>query len=561
MAGKLKKFIIPLLALFMMILQSVPVLAANEPNFNIDMDSLNLQKGVSTSLIITLENAEGAKIISIEGIDNFDILSRSQGTSTSIVGGNISHEEYQYYQIMPKTTGQFSLKAIIQYNDQSYETNILEVTISDGPSDNETKTQDLFVETLISHTDAYLGEKVVITYVLYTRYDIESLGFVNYTSIDGVIAKEMPSDQLKSESVYIDGIRYAKYEVKQLIIDPMKSGSYTIPSFNLQVNVITNNNPGGMFGGFGGLFSYSEPMYLQTEEKELFVKPLPTEGKPVDFSGIVGELSISGRYNKEEVNYNDSLSLLITASGNCNLDGFKSIFTGEISGFNVYETSKNVVETIENNQYHIEKELEAILVPKLTGDLQVMPVSISYFNPATGKYEIAMIPGADIKVVGDMPISSNADSQAALIETIRIDQVNYSSANISADYIIIPIKKQTVYSILIVFTVLFILAIVLVRLFIKRKKQDVVVKSIYKQVMKAKDINEVYSCFCNMINHCYKLSLKANPIAFVKSRLPNDELAEQVSGIMEYMESSEEKRCSELKDKVSSVYRMILLRR
>lgn len=71
------------------------------------------------------------------------------------------------------------------------------------------------------------------------------------------------------------------------------------------------------------------------------------------YAGDVGELSLSGGYSREKVNYGESLSLLVTASGNCNLDGIKNIFTGEVSGFSVYETKKNTVESVENNQYHI----------------------------------------------------------------------------------------------------------------------------------------------------------------------------------------------------------------
>lgn len=557
MDGKLRKKIILGLVFCMSVIFCVPALAAQEPVFRLDMDNLNLQKGVSSNLVVSMANAEGAKINSIEGLENFDVISQNSSTSISIAGNESAYREDLYYTVMPKTTGEFTLKAIIQYDGRTYETNVLQVTVGEGSSGEGEAESDLFVKTIISQTDAYLGEKVVVTYELYTRYNIENFGFTDYTAIDGVISKDMPADQLKAEYVYLDGARYAKYEVKQLILDPIKAGTHTIPSFNLQVNVITDDGPGGIFGGPGGLFSRTQPMYLQTEEKELMVKLLPLEGRPNDFSGIIGELQLDGRYSREELNYGDSLSHRITAFGNCNLDALKKIFFGELPGFAVYETQKNSTESIVNNRYHVQKEFEVILVPEKNGTIEIAPVSISYFNPATEKYERAEIPGTVIEVLGDMPQSiNNVDGQPAVIETVSINQVNYDTTN--DGYFTIQMNKQVLYGVLIGIGVLLVLTALFVWLASSRKKQDETLKSLYKQLTAAKDANEVFGLFNSMIKHCYNLSLKASSQSDVRSSLPNADIAERIMDIMNYMESSEAKICSNLKDKIKIVYNIIL---
>jgi hypothetical protein len=363
----------------------------------------------------------------------------------------------------------------------------------------------------------------------------------------------MPTDQLNAEYVYLDGVGYAKYEVKQLLLDPIKAGTHTIPSFNMQVNVIMND---WMGGGFSGFFNQTQPMYLQTEEKELNIKQLPTEGKPKDFSGIVGELTLEGRYSREEVNYGDSLSLQVTASGNCNLDGLKKMIPGEIPGFAVYETQKNATESVANNQYYVQKEFEAILVPEKNGAIDIKPVSISYFNPVTEKYERAEIQGATIEVSGDMPqVISDGGGQASAFETISISQVNY--ANVRDGYLAIQISKQLLFGILIGLGVMIVLAIVLIWLVLRRRKQDQALKSLYKQLMAATDINEVFSLFNAMIKHCYGISLKACSQSSIRSSLPDARIAERVADIMYFMESYDDKGCSSLKGKIKDVYLML----
>ena len=81
------------------------------PDFRLSMDSLNLRTGVSTSLTLTLENANGAKLLRIDGLDDFDLVSQSTSSSTSISGSNIHRQEDLHYTIIPKASGQYSLTA------------------------------------------------------------------------------------------------------------------------------------------------------------------------------------------------------------------------------------------------------------------------------------------------------------------------------------------------------------------------------------------------------------------------------------------------------------------
>ena len=557
MAGKKLNLIILelVLCLCMAAFFHVPALAAQEPVFRIDINSLNLQKGISANFVISLVNAQGARVLNIEGIEGFNVLSQVQNITNSIINGEVTYRVDLHYTIMPKTAGQYTLKANIQYNDQPHETNALQVSVSEGSDNGKEPARELFIKTVSSNTEFWLGEKIVVTYELYSRYNIENFGFRDSIAIDGVLLKEIPGSQPTAEYVYVEGDRYVKYIAKQLIIDPVKPGICSIPSFNFQVNVIT--------GGGNNFFRSSTTMYLQTEEKSLAVKSLPQEGKPKDFSGVVGELQLDGRYSREEMKYGDSFTLYVTASGNCNLDGLKNIINGEIPGISVYENQKNVTESVVNNQYHVQKAFEAILVPEKTGILEVAPISVSYFNPVTEKYEKAEIPGVTIEVSGDMPQPGNySGGQPGAVETVTINQVNY--VNTDNGYFTINVKKEWLYVVSIWIFVLIILAVILIWAVSNRKKQDPVLKSLYKQLMDSKDINEIYNLFNTMIKHCYKFSLKASSRNTIRSSLTDAGLAEQAADIMDYMESAkahDEKGYIYLQNKISGIYRKLLYRK
>jgi hypothetical protein len=544
MDGKLRKSLVFALALCAAaVLLCISAAATKMPAFRLDMDSLNLQKGISANIIVSLENAPGAEIVGIEGIENFDVLSQSKSTITGNINNITTYQENITYIIMPRAAGQFMLKAYIAYNGQLYETNALQATVGE----NGGKTApDLFISTVVSHTQSYLGEKIIVTYELYSRYNIYDFGFLDNFAIDGAVAKDIPANRLKHDYVYLDGEGYAMFEVKQLIVDPIKAGGYVIPSFNFQVNVQTS----------GGSFRSSTPVYLQTESKEFTVIPLPSEGKPANFSGIVGELQLNSRYSREEVDYGDSLVLYVTASGDCNLDNLKNI-AGAIPGFSVYETQKNTEESVENGEYRIQKAFEAILVPEKTGKLDISPILISYFNPVTEKYETAEIPGAAITVLGEMPRPNSGGDFFAGFEPVIISQVRYTDPDDA--YFTLQMKKQTVFIILLGIGVLAVVAFVLVRLALTAKKQDPAA-SLYRQLMGKKDAREIYNIFSSMIRHSYNLSLKASSKDNIISRLPDENLASRVADIMDYMESPEALEASGytlLRDKIKDIYRII----
>ena len=120
---------------------------------------------------------------------------------------------------------------------------------------------------------------------------LENYGFLDNFSINDVITADVSQDKLKAEITYVNGNKYARYEVKQTFITPIKSGTFTIPAYNFQVSK------------HRGLFKSYKPVYLQTESKELIVKPLPIENQPADFSGIVGDLNLEAKYSKQEVDF------------------------------------------------------------------------------------------------------------------------------------------------------------------------------------------------------------------------------------------------------------------
>lgn len=523
---------------------------AKEPQFRLNIDSLNLEKGVSANLVFSIVNAKIGKAISVKGLENFDVLSTSQSTSTRIINGDTTNQKDITYSIMPKNTGQFTLCGSVEYKGVTYETNKLQIKVSEGSNDAKGEAEDIFIKTLISNDEIYFGQKVILEYELYSRYNIENFGFLDDVNIDQFILSDVPQDKLNANYVYLDGNKYIKYEAKQMYLSPIKTGKVTIPSYNFQVNVST-----------GDFFSSSKPVYLQTESKELTVKPLPLKNQPTDFSGIVGKLNVEANYSKQEVDYGEPITLKVIASGNCNLESLKKIIDKKIPGFSVYETEKELEENIENNQYKAKKEFEVILVPEKNGDIKIDPIDISYFDTESATYKNVIIPGATIKVKGEIPQVQKPEqgqNEPTSFETVKIDQVNYQVQD--NEYVTIKFKKDHLLIWLMVFVVLVVIAVVAFLILAKVKKQDKELQDIYKQLNKEDNENEIYNLFNSMIKYRFNISLKASSRNTIINSLAEHEIVDSVLEIMDYMENQKDNanRSSKyLKEKMKEIYKKL----
>jgi len=536
--------IIIILALFAI---RQPVLA-DEPQFILSIDDTSLQMGVSTNLVLTMTNVQNAKVISIDGLENFDVLSTSQSTSTSIINFKTTFKKDVNYVIMPKKKGQFTLRANVEYNGKTYQTNELTITVTEAKENLSGEASDLFIKTNISDNEVYLGQKVVLTYELYSRYSIENFGFLDTISIDGFMQKDIAQEDLKASYVYINDKKYVKYEARQLILSPIKTGTFTIPAYNFQANVST-----------GDFFRSSRPVYLQSDALEVTVKPLPSVNRPVNFSGVVGELNLESGYSRTELNYGDSLTLNVVASGNCNLEVLDKIIQDGMPGFSVYETEKDLEETIEDNHYMARKEFDIILVPETNGEIKIDPVSISYFNTESGSYEEVKIPGVTITVKGEASQShSDASGAISRLVTVKIDQINYDNSN--KGYLTIRLKKEHLFIGLGGIFVLLIFAALYFIIVKHTGNRDKKLQEFYNRLKKTQDLNEMYNLFNSMIKHCFKLSLKTTPKSVIAERLAGYGLSGPVLEIMDYVEDGKyhyEKNNESFKRNIELVFQQL----
>ncbi|HEY7697538.1 MAG TPA: BatD family protein [Vicinamibacteria bacterium] len=116
------------------------------------------------------------------------------------------------------------------------------------------------------------------------------------------------------------------------------------------------------------------------------MKPLPTDGRPANFSGAVGQYELGLEVDKEKVAAGDPLTVDVVVQGQGNL---KTVEVPELptpQNFRAYEPKTEEKLAATPSGFGGEKRWEFVLVPSSPGRYQVGPLSFSYFDPKTERY-------------------------------------------------------------------------------------------------------------------------------------------------------------------------------
>ena len=352
-----------------------------------------------------------AKDLRIPEISDFDIIAgpfQSKSSSTQIVNGNISSSTtVRYtYTLLPKNEGTFSISpATIIVDKQKYTSNALTIKVLPAeedvqPQQNSSQSQgqvsssqsitneNLFLRTIVSRSNVYEQEVVLVTYKIYTRVDLVNITNVKFPDFKGFLMQEidLPKDKQFSLENY-NGRNYNTITLRQILLYPQHSGEIDIEKMTCDAIVRVRNvssRPRSIFDDF--FDSYQEVQKpLVAPSKTIEVTPLPS-AKPASFSGAVGSLKMSSSISKTEMSANESVTIKLKISGNGNLKLIKNPEVKFPSDFEVYEPK------VENNFSNTTagvsgtKTIEYLAIPRFGGTYTIPSIKFSYFDINEKKY-------------------------------------------------------------------------------------------------------------------------------------------------------------------------------
>jgi hypothetical protein len=144
---------------------------------------------------------------------------------------------------------------------------------------------------------------------------------------------------------------------------------------------------------------------IGSSPSELKVLPLPTEGRPENFSGAVGEFQVSSDVSPAGAAVGDPLTLRLHIGGAGNFDRVDSTMFDHLDHWKTYPAKSSFTPS-DAVGYRGEKVFEQPLIAAQPGEQSIPGLEFSYFNPNTRRYERAQTPPITVTIAASLASGS-----------------------------------------------------------------------------------------------------------------------------------------------------------
>ncbi len=370
--------------------------------------------GQTIQLQIQVEGSDAPEAPDMSALEkDFHIEAAGGGAQNSqsitIVNGSIQRVVKQGYtfnfQLIPKRDGVLQIPAIeIRADGRTAHTQPIRLS-SEPPAE----ISDFKLRMTLSKARAYVGEALTLETAWYIGRNVDQFAFQmplleepNFETADPQVNFD-PSkspDYLelrlgdgrvtaRKGSGVLDGFDFVTVSFDKILI-PTKPGRYDLPASTVGFRALKGvRRPRNLFDDFFGESMFGRRVYenlvIPSNRPTLEVLPLPAAGRPSDFSGLIGDFTVTASAAPTDVSVGDPITLTMHVSGPEYLDYVR---LPELHKMARLASDFKIPEEIGPGEVRgSEKVFTQTLRARRAGVEEIPEIPLNFFNPATGRYE------------------------------------------------------------------------------------------------------------------------------------------------------------------------------
>lgn len=242
--------------------------------------------------------------------------------------------------------------------------------------------QGVSFHALVAPDTVYVGEQATYQVGVFlnddVRYRLRRNPEFIPPELRSMLAYDLSAPRSFVSKRVIDGRRY-EVHVFQRALFPLTAGRYEIPPARLNYSLPLS----------ASFFSREESHQLRSETVSLVVVEPPADGRPTDFHGAVGRLSLEALVDSGVAKVGDPLVLTVRVTGDGNVSFFPRPALNVPWGQAVAAEERVELDS-SATLVHGTKEFDWVITPGQSGEVEVPPIRYPFFNPYTERYELAV---------------------------------------------------------------------------------------------------------------------------------------------------------------------------
>jgi len=269
------------------------------------------------------------------------------------------------------------------------------------PTDPDGRPTKVFMGIKPQTTDAYVGQSIPLKIEFYIRLDSAA----QQDSLPTIKGNDFLMNSLsvrpREDELGLMNEAFHR-ETWNTSISAPKSGDFPLQMERNTYWVKSNSNTNPYINFFPARPNLAHEM-VGSNQTVIHVHALPDEGRPANFTGAIGQFTVTGTAAPQSVAVGEPVTLHFTISGQGNFDYVRCPTLPEDPAWKAYIPSSKIDYGGDETHTQGTKTFEMAVIPRKNGTVPLPQATFSYFDPTAKKYTTVPIDLPPITVTGSMP--------------------------------------------------------------------------------------------------------------------------------------------------------------
>ncbi len=366
----------------------VPGMVSAKTGISISLDRNEATVGDTVQLSVSIEGGSGEP--QIQGLQDFTVSRGGTSSQIQIINGSMTRSNQTTYILQPRKTGTFTIgPASITVSGRIYSSNTVHLSVTREANRNTSAAGPLSLAASLSSATAYPGQQIVYTLKLFRSIRVSDVS-VQLPEMKGISFKQLGEP---SEYQTTAGGRAVQVLEVRYLLSISKPGEYRIDPASMRMNVYDQSRRSRQdFFNDPFFESRGRPAAVSSGMLKLSVRPFPQEGKPSNFTGLVGRFEMKTQLDPAQVKTGDSANITITVSGEGNVNMIPDLALADMDGLKVYPDQPKIESDTTSGGETGSKTMKWAIVPKKPGIYELPQLGLTYFDTASGSYRTIKSP-------------------------------------------------------------------------------------------------------------------------------------------------------------------------
>jgi hypothetical protein len=369
--------------LTLLLLLALTTVRAQEIVFKASVDRTSIATGEQLQLTVQLTNSrERFPAPDLGGL--VIVGGPFESSNISYVNGRMSSSLTRTWRLTATRPGTYTIgRTEVKVGGGVIATDPITISVSKGaatPTDpyatqGQSSDANLFATITVDKSNVHVGEQLVATYTLYSRYNNLELSKYELPKMTGFWAEEIDlgNSGWEPKPRQVNGVAYNVAVLKKQVLFPQKSGKLRIAP--LELGCLVNRS----------FFDRGANVPVRSNALDITVNELP-EPAPSDLTGAVGSLQLTAVLDRSNVNVNEPVQLDLQFNGRTNLkllEAPKLELPQDLEAFDPKTLDKI---SVNGSGMSGSRTFQYLLIPRHEGQFELPSFTFSYFDPEKDRY-------------------------------------------------------------------------------------------------------------------------------------------------------------------------------